>query len=185
MAQNRGKQFEDVVREALERVPGVSVDRLHDQTNGYLGSSNICDFIVYKRPFELYLECKSVHGNTFSIHGTDEKHKYGNITNKQWEGLLEKSKIKGVVAGVLIWWVDKDVTRFVTIQSLQRIREHEFNSIRYDADVVQGEYLYTLKGKKKRVFFDYDMEDFLGYLKHTDILRCLNQLQQEAHNERV
>ena len=166
MAVNRGKQFEDVVREAFEKVPDVSVDRLHDQTNGYLGSSNICDFIVYRRPFELYLECKSVHGNTFSIHGKDEKHKYGNITNKQWEGLLEKSKIKGVTAGVLIWWVDKDVTRFVTIQSLQRIRDYgEYKSLRYDIDVVQGEPVYRVKGKKKRVFFEYWMDDLLDWVK--------------------
>ena len=168
MAVNRGKQFEDVVREALERVPDVSVDRLHDQTNGYIGSSNICDFIVYRKPYQLYIECKSVHGNTLSIHSIPKPDRYGvlhgfygDITDKQWEGLLEKSKIRGVTAGVLIWWVDKDVTRFVTIQSLQRIREYEFKSIRYDADVIQGEYLYALKGEKKRVFFDYDMDDFL------------------------
>lgn len=43
MAVNRGKQFEDVVREALEKVPGVSIDRLHDQTTGWKGSTNICD----------------------------------------------------------------------------------------------------------------------------------------------
>lgn len=43
MGQNRGKQFEQVVREAFEKVPNVSIDRLHDQTNGFLGSQNICD----------------------------------------------------------------------------------------------------------------------------------------------
>lgn len=43
MAENRGKQFENVIREAFEKVPGVSIDRLHDQTNGFKGSQNICD----------------------------------------------------------------------------------------------------------------------------------------------
>ena len=43
MAENRGKQFEGVIKEAFEKVPGVSIDRLHDQTNGFVGSSNICD----------------------------------------------------------------------------------------------------------------------------------------------
>ena len=43
MSFNRGKQFEKVIKEAFERVPGVSIDRLHDQTTGYVGSSNICD----------------------------------------------------------------------------------------------------------------------------------------------
>lgn len=43
MSPNRGKQFENVIREAFERVPNVSIDRLHDQTNGFKGSQNICD----------------------------------------------------------------------------------------------------------------------------------------------
>lgn len=43
MSVNRGKQFEDVIKTAFEKVPGVSIDRLHDQTTGYAGSSNICD----------------------------------------------------------------------------------------------------------------------------------------------
>lgn len=43
MAVNRGKKFENVIREAFEKVPNVSVDRLHDQTNGFKGSQNICD----------------------------------------------------------------------------------------------------------------------------------------------
>lgn len=162
MAVNRGKKFEEVVREAFLCVPEVSVDRLHDQTNGFKGSQNICDFIVYKKPHEYYIECKSVHGNTLSIHGNDPKHKYGNITNKQWEGLLQKSKIKGVYAGILCWWVDKDVTKFIPIQVLQENRDAGFNSIRYDED---NKFCIDIRGKKKRVFFNYDMDGFFHALE--------------------
>lgn len=172
MAVNRGKDFEHVIREAFEKISDVSIDRLHDQTNGFAGSTNICDFIVYKKPYEYYIECKTVHGNTLSIHGNDEKHKYGNITNKQWEGLLEKSKIKGVFAGIICWWVDKDITRFIPIQLLQYLRERGDKSIRYDCDwniAEPDDKPFTFKnvqrciniqGKKKRVFFDYDMDSF-------------------------
>lgn len=172
MAVNRGKQFEDIIKEGFLKVPDVSIDRLHDQTNGYLGSSNICDFIVYKKPYEYYIECKSVHGNTLSIHSNDQKKKYGNITNKQWEGLLEKSKIKGVFAGIICWWIDKDITRFIPIQILQCEKDGGMKSIRYDADLgigYQDEYQFSpvidLKGKKKRVFFDYDMDDFFHQIE--------------------
>ena len=82
MSTNRGKQFEDVIKQAFLKISDVSIDRLHDQTNGYLGSSNICDFIVYKKPYEYYIGYKSVHGNTLSIDSNDPKKKYGNITNK-------------------------------------------------------------------------------------------------------
>lgn len=43
MSVNRGKKFEDIIRKSFERVPNVSIDRLHDQTNGFKGSQNICD----------------------------------------------------------------------------------------------------------------------------------------------
>ena len=43
MSDNKGKQFENIIKQAFEQVPNVSVVRLHDQTTGYLGSKNICD----------------------------------------------------------------------------------------------------------------------------------------------
>lgn len=149
MNQNRGKQFEEVIKKSFEKIPNVSVDRLHDQTTGYLGSKNICDFIVYKKPYEYYIECKSIHGNTFPL---------SNITDNQFNGLLEKSKIKGVSAGVIVWWVDKDVTRFIPIQMIDVLRnELGAKSIRFD--FLHPDVIY-IHGKKKRVFFDYDMDSF-------------------------
>ena len=145
MAENRGKQFEQKIRQAFLKVPNVSVDRINDQTTHYKGSTNICDFIVYKKPYEYYIECKSVHGNTFP---------FSNITDTQWQGLLEKSKINGVVAGVICWWVDKDVTRFLSIQDLQLARDFGDKSIRFDEPYL------PIFGRKKRVFFDYDMALF-------------------------
>lgn len=172
MAKNRGKQFEEKVREAFEKVPDVSVVRLHDQTTGFLGSSNHCDFIVYKKPYEYHIECKSVHGNTLSIHSKDPSKKYGNITNKQWEGLLEKSKIKGVKAGVLCWWVDRDVTLFIDIRLLEELRKIDYKSIDYcasfaleDIDNLSDMWTWII-GKKKRVFFDYDMKQFFKEAEH-------------------
>lgn len=150
MAVNRGKQFEDVIREAFEKVPGVSIDRLHDQTTHYKGSSNICDFIVYREPYEYYFECKSVHGNTLP---------FRNISATQWNGLLEKSFIEGVTAGIICWWVDKDTTKFIPIQTLQKLLNSGNVSYRYDWDSYD---VVEIKGKKKRVFFDYDMEEFLN-----------------------
>ena len=170
MSVNRGKQFEEVIKEAFEQVKDVSVVRLHDQTTGYMGSSNHCDFIVYKRPYEYHIECKSVHGNTLSIHSNPKPDKngklhgfYGNITDTQWEGLLEKSKISGVIAGVICWWIDKDTTMFLPIQILQKLRDNEgYKSYRFDWYHWNGlQKTVEIKGKKKRVFFEYDMNKFL------------------------
>ena len=178
MAVNRGKQFENIVKESFEKVEGVSVDRLHDQTTGYMGSSNICDFIVYRKPYEYYFECKSVHGNTLSIHSIPKADKhgvlhghYGNITDTQWEGLLEKSKINGVTAGIICWWVDRDVTMFLSIHLLKYLYSQGFKSVPYNLiekaptiDLCLNQSAIEINGKKKRVFFDYDMKEFLGRL---------------------
>ena len=147
---NRGKQFEDVVRDCFLAVPDVSIDRLHDQMTGYKGSVNICDFIVYKEPYEFYMECKAVHGNTLP---------FSNITENQWQGMLTKSKIRGVYAGVICWWVDRDVTIYIPIQKLQEYKEAGFKSVRFD--IYDNVGVYQVFGNKKRVFFDYDMQELL------------------------
>lgn len=149
MAENRGKKFEKIIKESFLKVPDVSVDRLPDPQGGYLGMRNACDFIVYKKPYQYYIECKSVHGNTLP---------FSNITENQWNGLLEKSKIDGVIAGIICWWVDKDITRFIPIQMLEILKTAlNAKSIRFD--FLHPNVVY-IKGKKKRVFFDYDMNQF-------------------------
>ena len=158
MSENYGKRFESVIRKAFEKVPNVSIDRLHDQTNGFRGSQNICDFIVYREPYEYYFECKSVRRASLP---------FVNITDTQWNGLLEKSQIEGVFAGVICWWIDKDRTAFISIYVLQYMRENgakSFPCSLLDTRITDWEGVVEIKGKKKRVFFDYDMEEFLNGL---------------------
>ena len=103
---NRGKDFEEVVKKCFENVPDTTVIRLPDPTNGYLGVRNICDFLVYQYPHIMFIECKSVHGNTMP---------FSNITDNQWNGMLKQAETKGTICGVICWWVDKDVTKFLPI----------------------------------------------------------------------
>lgn len=156
MSVNRGKDFENVIRAAFEKVDGVSIDRLHDNTAGFKGVAGICDFIVYKKPYQYYIECKSVHGNTFPL---------SNITAGQWQGLLEKSKIEGVHAGILCWWVDKDVTAWLSIRFLNWWKSNAHKSVRYDNQFIGYFDSFFIIGKKKRVFFEYDMNEFLDKLQ--------------------
>ena len=148
---NYGKEFENIVKQAFLKIDGVSIDRLHDQMSGYVGSKNPCDFIVYKKPYEIYVECKSVRGTNLP---------FKNVTDNQWNGLLEKSKIKGVKAGVLVWFIDYDVTMFIPIQFLQHMKENGFKSIKPDPFVLPPYKVIFIDGKKKRVFFDYDFTNF-------------------------
>lgn len=159
MKVNRGKDFEAQIRAAFEKIPDVSIDRLVDQMNGFAGGANICDFIVYCCPNQYYIECKSTYGNTLSITSNNEKRHYGAISDTQWLGLLEKSKIKGVVAGYMIWFIDWDKTIFITAEDMKALRDSGAKSLNMNG-IIDVPHL-AIRGKKKRVLFDYDMLPFL------------------------
>lgn len=152
MGVNRGKDFEECIREACEAVSDTSVTRLIDPQAGYAGIRNICDFIVYHYPTQFFLECKSIKGNTLNFKS--------DITKNQWDGLLEQSKVRGVVAGVIVWFIDHDQTIFVPIQSLEEMRqcgEKSFNVTKWSVDD-----WFHIDGRKKRIYFEYDMEKFFA-----------------------
>lgn len=148
---NRGKQFEKVIHQAFKQIPNISIDRLPDQQSGYIGSKNICDFVIYKYPYQYYIECKTTHGNTFPL---------SRLT--QANDLFYKHQIQGVEAGVIIWWIDKDITKFIPISYIKYLKVYNKKSIRYDAENVD---IIKIQGDKKRVFFDYYMQKFISDLE--------------------
>ena len=152
MAQSKGKEFEARFKQQfLASFPNSFILRLPDQVSGYkYTSSNICDFIVYKHPNIFYLECKSCYGNTLNFHA---------ITQHQKEGLRAKAFIPGVIAGVIVWFIDWDKTYFVPIMTIIEMEEEGVKSInRKTIEMERG--VIEIKGTKKRVFFNYDMDEF-------------------------
>ena len=158
MSTNRGKGLEDIVKNCIEQLGDVYIQRLYDPQGGYSAVANPCDHICFKRPQFYMLECKSTHENTLSIYTppNPKNKKYGAFSNRQWEGMLEATQF-GVVAGGIIWWIEHDVTKFVPIQELEKIRNSGAKSIRYDLDIPNS---LIIKGEKKRVYFDYDFTEF-------------------------
>ena len=156
---NRGKDFEGQIRDAFENIPNVSIDRIPDQMRGFAGGSNICDYIVFYCPNQYYIECKTFYGNTLSIHSNGEKRHYGDISDTQWEGLLKKSQITGVVAGYMIWAIDWDKTFFVSAEDMKAWRDAGHKSVNMK-DYMDLPH-FAIEGKKRRILFDYDMIPFL------------------------
>lgn len=160
MAVNRGKDFEDIIRGAFNSVPNTTVTRLPDPVMGYLGYRNICDFIIYNYPNQFFIECKTIHGNRFP---------FSNITDNQYKGLLGVSNIFGVIAGVLVWYVDKDVTKWIPIECVQERKALGDKSMPFDKNygtLHSGIRTFDLTGKKKRVFWQYDIEQFFKEVRH-------------------
>lgn len=140
------KKFEKNIGDTFRSLPDVSVDRIPDQTMKYKDRKNVSDYIVFKFPHEYYVECKTVHGNRLP---------FSKIS--QFDDLLEKSVIAGVRAGVICWWVDKDITRWIPIKALSELREAGEVSVRYDAPLDGSK---IIPGVKKKVYFDYDLSTF-------------------------
>lgn len=148
MSANKGKTFEKIIYDGFNELPDVSIDRIPDQTMRYKGRANVSDFIMFCLPFQHYIECKTVHGNRLP---------FVNIT--QFDALLEKSKIRGVKAGIMCWWVDKDITRWLPIESLNTMRQIGCKSIAFNDPLKNS---INISGRKKRVFFDYDLREFIN-----------------------
>ena len=60
---------------------------------------------------------------------------------------------------MLVWFVDHDYTVWVPIQVILGMRENGEKSLNWKRAQLMNRCIEVL-GKKKRVFFDYDMEDF-------------------------
>lgn len=147
---NKGKQFEQVVYQAFLQVPDVSIDRLRDAPRKLKGVDNPSDFIVYKKPHEIYLECKSHKGNTLP---------FSCIREEQIQGMLAKSLKRGVIAGVMVWFIDHDLTVWVSIDMIVTLMGFGYKSLNIkDLDKIPH---LIVPGIKKRVYFDYDMNKFL------------------------
>ena len=154
MSVNRGKQFEDIIREQFKKLADVVTIRLYDVTTGDINQNNICDLIVYDEGTLNLIECKAIHGNTLNFKS--------HIKQNQWDGLLEESCKPGVNAGILVWFIDHDVTLWLDIQYLQTLKEYGYKSF----NVNDESYDYKLNGTKKRVFFEYDLKGFLKALRY-------------------
>ena len=150
---NLGKQFEQVIHQAFSKVPDVSIDRLRDAPRKLKGVDNPSDFIVYKKPHEVYVECKSHKGNTLP---------FSCIRDEQYRGLEDKSQVEGVIAGVLIWFIDHDITVWIDIESVLWWRQYHKSINIKDLDKIPNTLI--VQGKKKRVYFDYSMDQFLNDL---------------------
>ena len=151
---NYGKDFEALIKDAMLKVPGVDVQRLYDTTNGFTGIKQPADFIVYRYPNQYYIECKCTWDNVF--------HK-SKIT--QLDSLVKKSCTKGIIAGVMIWFISHDYTAFIPAWDLSdHFVDHKSINI---SERLSGELSHLqIPGRKKRVFFDYDMESFFTTFYH-------------------
>lgn len=146
MAQNYGKAFEKKFKADWEKsFPEGTIDRIYDPTNGYKTISNVVDFIGYSFPNIMYMECKSHLGNVWPF-----------TCFTQYEKLLSKVGISGVIAGVVLWMIDHDTVVFLPVEEIQKMKADGLKSFHIKMLNEKMYNIIKIPSEKKRVFLDSD-----------------------------
>ena len=144
------KNFEHKVKAQLSNVDNVYVLRLYDTMFAAKGIRNPSDFIAYKKPNMILLECKTTAGASLP---------FKNISDGQWEDIYNATqKAKGILGVILIWYYDKDVTLAVDIRKLVELKNNGEKSLRFDAC---GEGIIKVHGAKAKLYYTYDFKSML------------------------
>lgn len=151
---NYAKKHETAIRDGCKRVPNVICERLWDSLGGKMNLKQPSDFICYKMPHIFYLEAKTTDGQQLPI---------SNISEHQWKSLLERSKINGCIAGIIIEYrltEDKNRVFFVEIDDIKHIKcRHGKKYIDIEEATQIGIEIPTTK---KKVNWNYDMKNFFN-----------------------
>ena len=108
-----GKKWEDKFKATYEKqFPETLIYRLPDQQSGYGGSggSNPCDFMCYPKTCVLMVECKSHKGVSISFNDI-----------RQYDKMLNFKGLYKTYAGVLVWFYEKDVIIWVSIEEMEKM----------------------------------------------------------------
>lgn len=146
MSINKGKAFENQFKRDWLKLGDSSCDRLPDIMSGYKAISGISDFIAYKYPKIFYAECKVVeNGNTFVL---------SRLT--QYDKLITKKGITGVIAGAVIWFVEKNKVVYVPIETFEKLKQDGMKSFNIKYLETNEYYAVDIPSIKKRTFMDSD-----------------------------
>lgn len=162
---NIGKQFESQLRKGIDQVTSNFI-RYADPTAGFAGITNFCDFGLYSCPYMFYIECKARTTSRLDI--TLNKNASG-LTKNQYDGMLHRAQEKGVMAGVMVWFIEAERTVFVPIDEIKKLREiYLEKSLRLchiDPENPRIKYV-DIPCRKRRILYDYDGVQVINTLRH-------------------
>ena len=149
-----GKDAERKIKEWLDRPDeGYCFDRLPDQMTGFYGSSNICDFILFKSPYMYYIESKATWSDRFD---------FSMLTANQHDRLLEKSKIENVYGYVIVLFASYKRAFIIDIQDIVYLEneknKHSLNITKIDKWNIPYKEIKTIPNNRKKLL-DYDKEN--------------------------
>ena len=151
MAQNRGKAFEQKLKEDFSKMSGAYIYRVPDQLGGLKGQTGICDFIGFCYPSIFFLEAKTIFGHTFPL---------TNFT--QFDKLLSIPGNRGVHRGVMLWFQDHQAVLYVPLLTIAKMKNDGKKSINIRKIDEEGYDYVNIPSTPKRVFLDSDYSVLLN-----------------------
>lgn len=148
-----GKIAEGKIREWLDRPEdGYSLDRIMDQMTGYYRvSRNICDFHCFCSPNMYYIESKSTWEDRFE---------FALISDTQYNGLLEKSKIANVFGLVIVLFASHKRAIILDIRDIDatlKKNKHSVNIKKLASGIIPYAEITTIPNNRK-TYLDYSGE---------------------------
>lgn len=151
-----GKRAEQKIRDWLDRPEdGYCFDRLPDQLSGFYGSSNICDFTLFKYPEMYYIESKATWEDRFS---------FSAITPFQKAGLLRKSQIEHVHGIVIVLFATYKRAFILDIQDIQNTEDSGKKSInikKIDSWSIPYIEIPTIPSRKSLLDYEGDFQQLI------------------------
>jgi len=148
-----GKDAEKKIQEWLDRPEeGYCFDRIKDQMTGFYGSSNICDFTLFKSPNFYYIESKATWEDRFD---------FSMLSDNQHDGLLKKSKIDNVFGYVIILFASYKRAFLIDINDIKSLEDsgkHSINIKKLDNWNIPYKEIVTVPNNRKKLL-DYDKVD--------------------------
>lgn len=111
---NIGKTFEQEFKECVP--PDYYLYRLKDDTSGFYGVSNPCDYILFRSPYLFLVELKTHKGKSIPI---------AKIRPNQIQGMEKATHYEGVYGGFLINFRELEETYYITVQDVIQFTQTE------------------------------------------------------------
>ncbi len=157
---NLGKNAEVRIKQWLDHPEyGYSFDRIKDQMSGFYGSSNICDFVVFKSPNQYYIESKATWQDRFD---------FANLTTIQKNGLYKKSKIDNVYGLIIILFATYQRTFILNIEDVVDSLSNNIKSInikKIDKWKIPYVEIKTLPSRKQLLEYSGDLVEYVSLLE--------------------
>lgn len=118
-----GKAFERQFRASCKKDPELFFYRLKDSPSSWSAggsasirftSDNICDWILFKSPVLFLIELKSHTGSSLP---------FSCIRKNQIDGLMDASKYRNIVPGVICFFTEKERCFFLNIIKLKELQD--------------------------------------------------------------